>query len=353
MSAPHRFVVTALILLSLILSGCDGQDSTSTPSPSPTPDWCHADFGDLIPTGWVLDRLNALDTDGDSKTECVVLYRLGPTRQVEPVRGVVYRRDHGGTTRWVCPYPLKPPKDYYLGEHEVTARVADILSGSKGPELIIEDKDSNGTVIEASIFGWDDPMKNDPDAPCDPNKMHYQLLGWFMGEGGVTIRMDRVVVVERIRMARCGLAHQRTYVPSEKTRFYYNNPEDTSALVALAETEMVSLLGDTAPGVVCYPEKTVLDFYQHVKDDTYLKELMAEGAFDDLKAGKLPYGCSPDRTLLDRVLVQDLKIQGTEDQPQIVASGKCKYKDGTTKDMTPITWRLEKIEGRWRIKRPK
>jgi len=51
------------------------------------------------------------------------------------------------------------------------------------------------------------------------------------------------------------------------------------------------------------------------------------------------------------VLIQNLEWnRGTEAQPQVLISGKCKLKDGSSKDMTTIVWQLEKVNGKWQIK---
>jgi hypothetical protein len=240
------------------------------------------------------------------------------------------------------------PNGLYLGEHDVEARVADALTSVVGPELIIEDIDPEGNIVEASLFGWRDSKANEPDTPPDPKAMYYQLLGMFLSEGGVQVGQDVVTVTERIAGTRSRLAYRKVYRPSEKSKTYFK-PDDPSKLVD-PETTMVSLVECLDPNAVCYPEKTVLDFYQKVRDDAALGELMTDEARSALRAGNLKYGCLPNRSQLERVLVQDLKIQGTDEQPKITVTGKCKLSDASLKDMTPVTWQLEKIAGKWRLK---
>ena len=350
MSAPHRFVVTTLILLSLILSGCGEPGSTPTPPPSPTPDWCHEDLGSLVPKGWAPIKYITLDAD-----QCAVFYGLGvkKEKQIAPMDGVVYRRDHGGPPRWVCPYPLQLPGGFYLGEHDVTAEKKNVLSGCEGDEIVVKDTDPEGNVVEASIFAWRDDMKGQWDAPPDPKKMRYELLGWFVSEGGIRVEGDQVIVWDRISRSRSRLAHQRTYQPHVETKTYYQ-PKNSYTLVE-PETELVSLTECPDPDAVCYPEQIVLAFYRDIKDDTALARLMTKEALEKWQSGQLRYGCTVKRDQLDRVLVQDLQITDEGAQSQVkVTAAKCKLKNDTPQKMSAITWVVEKTpDGKWRLKNAK
>jgi hypothetical protein len=350
MVAPPRLVSAILILISLILPGCDGvaQNLTLTL----TPGVCDGDFGSTMPKGWLLISRTVLNTGGLGPAQCVVLYRLDAQKpndkKIAPVGGAVYREDHGGPPRWVYPHLLQLPNGLYLGEHDVKARVADALTSVDGPELIIEDIDPEGNIVEASIFGWHDSKASEPDASPDPKAMYYQLLGLFLSEGGVQVGQDVVTVTERISGTRSRLAYRKVYRLSEKSKTYFIKPDNPSKLID-PETAMVSLVECVDPNAVCYPEKTVLDFYQNVKDDVALAGLMADDALKALKEGKLKYGCPPDRSQLERALVRELKIQGSDEQPRITVTGKCRLRDASLKDMTPVTWQLEKSAGKWQL----
>jgi hypothetical protein len=342
----------ALILLNMVLAGCGSPDSISTADPPAA--WCHDDFRNLMPQGWVLVPTPApLDTDGDGIPECVIFYRLDAEKNVNKIStvgGVVYRRDHGGPPRWVYPCPLQPPNDSHLGEHAVSARAADVLSGFEGLELIIEDKDPEGNIVQATLFGWRDSRKSQPDAPPNLKEMYYQLLGLFRGEGGVEIIQDRAIVTDTIGGTRSRLANRMIYTPINSTTYLTGTPPKP---VSPTEVELVALIECKDPKAVCYPEKSVLDFYHNIKDYATLEGLMTDTAFADLQAGKLKYGCLPDRTLLDRVLVQGPPTISDGDEPQVTVKVKCQLKDGSLKDMTksPVTWTLKKnAEGRWLIK---
>ena len=341
MVTPKR--LAALILFGLLLAGCGtGQGK------------CNGDFSGLMPKGWSFISQTALDTDGKGQLQCVVLYRFDLTKdgkKITPIGGVVYRQDHG-MPRWIYPHPLNPPGNFYLGEHKVTARVENVLTGSPEPELVIEDKDSTDTIVQVSIFGWRDNKKEllDVDPSSNPETMSYKPLGLFRADGGMTVEKDKVTVYERRKDARSQLADRKVFVPREDKKNYYKQ-EDNKELVGPVETDIVSQAMGDDPTASPYPEKTVLALYDIIKDDNKIGGLMTEDAAKALKEGKLPYGCPVGRDQLDRVLIQTLEWnRGTEAQPQVLVGGKCKLKDGSSKDMTTIVWQLEKVNGKWQIK---
>ena len=352
MIAPHRSVVTALILLSMVLTDCDPPPGTSVP---PTPEWCHADLGSIVPQGWtMIAPPTALDTDGDDQTECVVFYRLDAdqdTSKITTVGGVVYRRDHGGPPRFVYPCVLRLPVGSYLGEHAVSAKSRQALSGAEGLELVVEDKDLEGNIVQATVFGWNDPQKDDHDAPPDPKVMYYKLLGLFQGEGGVAVRPDSVIVTNTIAGTRSRLAYQRVYSPTANNTTYYLT--NTYKLVGPQETIVVALIECKDPKAVCFPEKTVLDFYRNVTGDvSALEGLVMPEALGKLKAGQLDFGCKVGRDQLDRALVQNVTVGGTDEKPVITVKVQCRLLNGKSSE-AQVTWTLEKYDGKWRLKSSK
>jgi hypothetical protein len=352
MIAPHRFVVTALILLSTVLTDCD---PPSEPPGPPTPEWCHADLGSLVPQGWtMISPPTALDTDGDDQTECAVFYRLDAnpdTSKITTVGGVVYRRDHGGPPRFVYPCLLQLPVGSYLGEHTVSAKSRQALSGAEGLELVVEDKDLEGNIVQATVFGWNDPQKDDHDAPPDPKVMYYKLLGLFRGEGGVEVRQDSVIVTDTITGTRSRLAYHRVYTPTANNTTYYSN--NTSKLVGPKETEVVALIECKDPKAVCFPEKTVLDFYRNVTGDIAAFEgLMMPDVLSQLKANGPVSGCKVGRDQLNRVLVQNVTVGGTDEKPVITVKVQCRLLNGKSTE-AQVIWTLEKYDGKWRLKSSK
>lgn len=298
----------------------------------------------------------ALDTDGDNQTECIVFYHLDAdqnTGKIATVGGVVYRRDRGGPPRWVYPCPLNPPLGSDLGEHTVSARAEDVLSGTKGLELIVEDRDQAGIVVKATLFGWNDSLKNDHSAPPDLSKMSYQLLGVFRSESGVEVTSNSVTVTDTATMGetRSRLAYRKVYAPTANNIKYCLN--DTCKLVDPKETEVVALTECKEPRTTCYPEQTVLDFYRSVTgDDVVLEELVMPEALKQLKSNQLQYGCTSDRAKLEHVSVQKLDVIRNGNQPQIRVEVRCRPQGGSPKDSktTTVTWTLEKYDGKWRLK---
>ena len=331
----------ALILIVLALSGC-----------RPAPAACNGNFGGLMPKDWNYIGQWALDTDGDKQLDCVVLYRFDATKggqKITPVGGVVYRQDHG-RPRWIYPHKLTPPNEFYLGETAVVPWVGDVLTGSPEPELVISDTDKAGAVVQVTVFGWRDDQKGQPDTNPDPNVMSYKPLGFFQGDAGVIVEKDKVTTLVRRKDTRSQLADRRVYVPRADKKNYYN--AGSFDLPAPAETDLISLTIGDDPTASPYPEKTVLAFYQNIKDNNKLSGLILTDTLKLLQAGTLLYGCPPDRNQLDRVLVQDLNwnLDTPPDQPQVaVTIGQCKLKTGAVQAMTPAILQLGKVDGKWRI----
>jgi hypothetical protein len=318
----------------------------------PEPPVCNGNFSGLMPKDWSYIGQWPLDTDGKKQLDCVVLYRFDATKggqKITPVGGVVYRQDHGHP-RWIYPHLLTPPDNFYLGEGQVMPRADNVLTGSPEPELIISDTDKSGVIVQATIFGWRDTKKDQPDAAPDPNAMNYKPLGLFQGDAGVSVEIDKATVLVRRKDTRSQLAERRVFVPRGDKKNYYTG--DSFELPPPIEIDLISLSMGDDPTVSPYPEKTVLAFYQAIKDDAQLDKLMTPDALGNLKVNKLPYGCPLNRQDLDRVFVQDLDWNlGTEGQPEVAATGYCRLTNGALQPMTQTTWQLEKnAEGKWRLK---
>ncbi len=335
----RRLGVVILVALGALLAACRGR-----------PQACTADFSKLIPSGWTFVSQISVDTDGSGTPQCVVFYRFDTQtkegRKITPIGGIVYRQDHG-RPRWIYPVPLTVPNNFFLAEAGVTARAADVLSGQDGPELVVEDKATDGTIVEASIFTWRDNKKGDPDAQPDLGQMSYKPLGSFVGDGGVTVEKDKVTVLTRRRDTRSQLADRKIYYPRDNKNYYKPNTGD---LVDSVESDIVSLTESDNPVTSPYPEKMVLALYRNLTNDGQLAKLMSAGGLQGLQNGRVSYGCNVDRGQVDRVLIQTLDwTHGTEAQPLVTVLGKCKLKDGSMRDMTATIWPLAKVEGKWQI----
>ncbi len=327
--------------------------ATSTPTP------CDVDFRDLMSTGWVPIQTFVIKSGGlGPESQCAVVYRLDAQedpQKVAPAEGVVYRRDHGEPPRSILAYPLRLPGRFYLGEHNVNVYTGNLITGTQWPQVVVEDWDPDGLVVEASLFQWYDLKYNDPFAPYDPKKMGYKLVGHFVGEGGIQVKQNVITVAVRIAGSRSRLAYQKTYVPDDKARSYYI---PACGNLVEPETTMVALVECIDPNAACYPEKTVLDFYQYFSDDSALTKLMtldAHSKFTQDKNLEFKYGCLSDRSQVDRVLVQGIKVQDGKPQSRVtITKGQCKLKDGKFKKMVAVTWLLERNAlGKWLLKESK
>ncbi len=354
MCAPRGCIVALLtlvgvILIGVMLSACD-ESTFSFVTPTPTP--CDVDFRDLVLTGWAPIKTFVIETGGlGPKSQCAVLYRIDAQKdpkKIAPVEGVIYRRDHEMPPRPIHAYPLRLPGGYYLGEHDVYVRVGELISGAAKPQVVVEDLDMESNIVEASMFQWYDALEDQPMAPRDSSKMSYKLVGWFMGEGGVKVERDQVTVMDRIAVSRSRLAYQKVYKPNGQTKSYY---QPGNGKLVEPEMNVISLVECTDPNAMCYPERTVLAFYQAFQDNTALEGLMTPEALQSLKDGKLKYGCAPNRADVERALVQDITIQDAQSQVT-VTKGQCKSKDGKFTPMTRVVWTLERNnEGKWLLKK--
>jgi hypothetical protein len=115
---------------------------------------------------------------------------------------------------------------------------------------------------------------------------------------------------------------------------------------------MVALVECKDPDAACYPEKTVLDFYQRATVDNNLGDLMTAGALADWLTGTLKYGCDPNHANVVRALVQGIRVQDGKPQSRVtITKGQCKLKDGKFKNMVAVTWLLERNAlGKWLLK---
>ena len=325
MSVSAKLVAAVLILAGLLLVGCDSAPTTT----GQTLNACDYDYSRLMGPGWQFYTQTPLEA-GDPKAEqkeqqCAVLYRVDVVEarggnKIWPVNGLVYRKDRDRPTD-IHAYPLRLPYAMYLGERAVSARIEDILSGSNGSngkeprELIIEDKNADGVVVQASIFSFQEQQKSEDSS--------YLLQGWFVGNAGVKLEKDKVTVLERWRpddpnrqrlAMRSQLAQRRIYIPRENKSYHpvVNGKEDSTRLVDPQTVDLTPLVmsADQDLAVAEYPEKLVLAFYERatMTDTAKLDPLMgreAQSAYWTRDARS--FGCLVDPTLT-QVYVQDVDI---------------------------------------------
>ena len=341
MVASPRLVSAILILVGLLLVGCDGRDQSGSSCGGG-----YGDFSQVVSKNWVVTSQALVDVTGKGEVQCAVLYAVDTSsgnQHTPPVAGVIYGKSKGEPPN-IYAYPLNLPEGFYLGEHQVTVRVAEVLSGADYQELIVEDRTPEKAIVEASIFSWQPAEKAEDSA--------FKLRGWFHAEEGVLFEADKVIVQERLKDTRSQLVYRRVYKPSEDKSYFR---KDSQNLVD-PETEVIPLAMPDAPTAARFPEKTVLAFYKNITDSNALTEFLTQPALTALLYNQLRYGCNGiDRSQLERAWVEDIDWpRNGEIKPEvIVKKGKCKLKNGSVKDFAAINWQLEKSDGRWWLTRTK
>jgi hypothetical protein len=254
-----------------------------------------------------------------------------------------------------------------LGIHKLTPRTEDVLSGSPGPELIIEDKNEYGVAVEASIFNWEEAGNSEASA--------YKSRGWFVGDGGVKVELDMVTVLVLRLGTRSQLADRKVYRPRllDKKSYYPkakgDQKEDTNRLVDPETIDLVSLDMPADPAAAEYPEKLLLEFYASLPltDSNKLKGWMVTDTLKLFSQNTGLFGClvSPQ---LSKVYVQDIDTRQSQGIPPhlenenkvitdtITVTAQCRLNvNGKPADKkSEITWpvRWEKDTGRWVLLKP-
>ncbi|MCL4295652.1 MAG: PKD domain-containing protein [Anaerolineae bacterium] len=158
------------------------------------------------------------DTDADDFQEWVVFYLFDKRAQNSPIHGAVYDNDRGNPPV-IFPYQLQAPDRNYLSEQQVfgpnltVQEVAADQNGPNGanvPEIIVQGG------YELTIFRFkenSDPWSFPTDSPA-----RYQPIGFFRGNGGVSINLNQgaaaygqVTVIDRNGFERSQLAVRSVY----------------------------------------------------------------------------------------------------------------------------------------------
>ena len=366
MVTPPRRVAATMLVIGLLLIGCEpdpvgGAGSVSSSAPvsgsdsagASGPELCNLGIiAKLLPNDWaVVDKI-PLDS------QCVVSYRFDvPTggSKIAPVGGLVYRQDRNRPMD-IHAYPLNlPGSPPYLGEHKVGARVADVLSEVEGSELVIEDTNEDGMIVEASIFSWQPADKSEESV--------YESRGWFVGDGGVAVGKDKVTILVRRPGTRSQLADRKVLRPRDKKSYY---KKDSAALVDPETVDLVSLVMPADPATSEYPEKPVLAFYESLPltDTNKISSLISpETPVPWLARNGAALGCLTDPQF--KVFVQDLDIRKAPAVPLHTDNEKSVITDTVTitalcmlasngtaiKRTSVISWlvRWEKATDRWQL----
>jgi len=369
MVTSQRLTVAIWILVGLALAGCEQVTASgASPGPESSPNVCSGDLSRLMLKGWRYIDKTEMDTDGQDGSQCVVFYHFDlprDGRKTVPVGGLVYRTDRNRPVD-IHGYPLALPGGFYLGIHKLTPRTEDVLSGSPGPELIIEDKNEYGVTVEASIFNWEEAGNSEESA--------YKSRGWFVGDGGVKVELDMVTVLVPRLGTRSQLADRKVYRPRplDKKSYYpkakVDQKEDTNRLVDPETIDLVSLDMPADPAAAEYPEKLLLEFYASLPltDSNKLKGWMVTDTlelFSPQNTGL--FGClvSPQ---LSKVYVQDIDTRQSQGIPlhieneskpitdTITVTSVCKINGKIMDKPTVLFWKVQwgKNAGQWVLLKP-
>ncbi len=352
MFTPRQHYVATLVLMGLLLVGCGAGGSSFSGSGQVT---CDNDFSPLLPPDWRIVSHRDLDPENETQPICIVFfqYEIPKNGGSElPMGGVIIRQDRN-RPHDIHTYPLHLPNSLYLGEHQVSARVADVLFGQDGQEVIVEDKTPAGRTVEVSIFKWLEKEKSEDSV--------YESLGWFLGEGGVTVEKDRVIVLERRSETRSQLANRQIFNPRDSNKTYYQ--ENSTSLVPPSITDVVSLNMPSDPSTSEYPEKIVLAFYENVTDTDILKTIVTEETMKAFNAADPVFDCLSQRTgaLVKGITWEDNKaaLPHTDNKNEVVDAtvivvSVCAINGRPSgKEMTlswPVHW--EKNKDKWELRKP-
>jgi hypothetical protein len=379
MPTPHKLAVATLILMGLLLAGCDPAAVSSG-----TPNACDYDYSRLLEAGWKFysqTSLGPVDEARDPTPLCVVLYQVDSPRgpaykdapKVVPVQGLVYRRDRNRPLE-IDGYQPKLCNDMHLGERNVSPRLDDVLSGDDGQELIIEDRDAEGVLVQVSIFTWQEQVKS--------KESSFKSRGWFQADAGIVVEKDKVTTYEWWKESpRSKLVQRKVYVPRDKKSYHPkegDKPEDECKIVDPVTVDLVPLVmpPDDQLSKAEYPEILVFAFYERllVTDTHKLDVLMApeiQASYWATDTRTTVYGCLVDPQLA-KVFVQKIDVsQSPGIQPHIdnqnhtqtdtvIVTSLCRFKDRDKTPDKPIVlswpvrwdWDFQKRESKWQLLRP-
>ncbi len=307
------------------------------------------DFTTILPEELRAKEVVRLDTDNDGHQEWVLFYQYdvieGETgRQFSPIAAVVYNADAPkGIKRppVIQPYPLQPPGESYLGEHQCQARMADVITQNDGLEVVIESLDASGLTTAAALFTW----RGDEEAGA--GSPGYKCLGFFRANGGVKVGKDQVATQERSE-ERSQLAIRRIYQPHNGSYLDQNDqlrpPLESSVEFAFGKPKDVL----NSP----YPEKIVLAFYKDINTDIAL-EYLSEAARQRLERGELDLGSPWPRKSIDRALVRTLRyLPPSPGSSETQVSIRVSFKSGTEESaIAELVWFLVQEKGLWKMDR--
>ncbi len=288
-----------------------------------------------LPDHWKHVRTYRLDTNQDGLEEWVVLYRFDLADESDehgkPIGGIVYQAERGSGA--LVSYELWPREEEYLCECECVAAMEDLLSGQRGPELVVRDR-CDGYTTRLSIFSW------------DANERGYLPRGHFVGSR-IESTLDSVIVEQRLPH-RAQLALRQLYRPQGGEGYY--QPGELGVLVMPEEYELAFYREEPADvSRSPYPEKVVLAFYNHYNDIGRAARLFTpEGWLRVAQCNTGLCGCDLPPGEVTHVRVTDLQArEHTAERAVFDFSIVCESKSGESGNDATVRWYLVRRDGRW------
>ena len=295
----------------------------------------------------------------------LVLYEYdiyeGAIQKFSPIAGVVYRADRGISNHppVIYPYPLRLPDRDYLGTGEVVVKAADVLSAWDGPEVVVENKNTDGFVTEAAVFFWNDPY---PAETWHDPEYHraYVCLGFFRADGGVEVKYDEAIIT-RLQGDRSQLARFHKYKPDNEGSYFISGAQLRPSVDSWIGFAFGAIPADKVIDSP-YPEKIVMAFYDAVGGPTdILKPFLSIDAQNKLDRGLLEFGCDRSPGEVGKVTVRQISyFPGIEAQTKeeearqslVELKIRCEPKaGGTASGDISVGWFLKRESGQWKMDR--
>lgn len=235
--------------------------------------------------------VNRVDTDSDGFREWLVFYQTDPIQQrnwrqpcpdSSPWLGAIYDNDRGEPPI-IFPYELTPPNRESLGDSGVSSTLIEVVQNrSDTTGVNIDSSATTGPIPEILIYGWLRGVPNQLtiftfqqntrpwDTPTN-TPPRYQVIGAFMGDGGVAYNQETklVTVLDTSPLGRSQLAVRSVYQlhgpVGDQT---YMSLTDPTKLAAPIESTIDFAFGPPEDIYKTeYPEQIVLAFYQSLDQD--------------------------------------------------------------------------------------
>jgi len=350
MSRSSTLLWLTIAIAVLVLPACRTRNLTANTD---------IDLKKILPPSLEATDIQRLDPVTGLQPQWLVLYKYDVTDRFSPISGVVYRTDRGGSNQppVIFPYPLRPPDRDYLGSENVSVRVADVLLGQSGHELVVEDKNANEFVTEVAIFHWHDPFSDEVWRAHNLDERYYECMGFFRTNGQVTVEIDRVVVQELVG-DRSQLARFYEYKPDEKGSYLLVDgvtpkPPLTS-WVGFAFGQAGAVLDSP------YPEKIVLAFYSALGGPLdILEDYLSEDGKKLLSTGLQGYGCPWSPGQVKKAVIHEItyfpgvesQVKAEEERQALVElQVQCESEKGETMPQDAnVGWFVKREKGRWKL----